>query len=691
MPVSLNKNTSLNDISLLPFWSLSTTHSPSGEERKVWFKVLHEPYALDANLVRLYQEAARQTAGLDHPNILKIYEFGVENSIPYVAHEVFDGKTLRQVFTRARTMSPQTVLRLIYQIALALQYAHLHGVLHGALNLDNILVNANNVVKVLNWGHAKISHFLVHDLADEKSIRFAHYFSPEQARKRNIDGRSDIYSLGIIFYHLLTGQLPYSASTLEKCLQVCGNAVPKHPMMVNSAIQADLDQLVMQMLTTEPDERISNATSVLRRLEPYGYMAPGSDTESDSADFEVHRGPKFLPAWLAQHLPRSLTFLSPALVGSQRRLALAIMTISAVLILIIGVITLTGLFTGHKSDMFLYYDWLAEEEAAASKAEVDRLPTIYPRAPETQIQSKLVRPTQPLNDYGSDTGLKQISVGEAALPQIGVKTTDPVPVKDGGPGRREDDRSGLATAEPKPQSGLGASTRAPIGALRIIATVDGKPALATVLIDGVAKGKTSAQGALQVGQLSARVPHAVRVVKEGFNTWESTFDVFADSIRTVRAELSASAPSGRRFTFAQVSFADRISINGKGSFRLPASIELLPGLYQVHYVHSGTGFTWTNQLQVEANTPEVISFNAELLGQGFLTVSIKNAAEYGYGYVRLDGEAQHRGATPTRLKLTAGPHHVKLSRDGFKAIPSDTTVIIKKGEETFLFFLLKPE
>lgn len=691
MPVSLNKNTSLNEISLLPFWSLSTTHSPSGEERKVWFKILHEPYALDANLVRLYQEAASQTAGLNHPNILKIYEFGVENSIPYVAHEIFEGKTLRQVFTRARTIPPQTVLRLIYQIALALQYAHLHGVLHGALNLDNILVNDTNTVKVLNWGHAKISHTLVHDMADEKSIRFAHYFSPEQVRKKPIDGRSDIFSLGVIFYHLLTGQLPYSASDLKKCLEVCGNAVPKHPMIVNSAVPAELDQLVVDMLATEPDERIPSATSVLRRLEPYGYIAPGSKSESDTMDLADRHEPKFLPGWLARRLPRSLTVLSPALVGSRRRLALAVMSISAALILIIGLVAMASLFKSHKSEMFLYYDWLAEEEAANAKTEAGRPSTIDPRASEIRRESSLAQSGQPDERGSSEAGLKQIAVNESGPPLVTQKTTEPTQVGAGLSTQTGNPLPGTTTPRNESPVGLTSGIRAPVGGLRIISTTDDRPILATVFIDGVAKGSTSAQGMLQIGQLSAKVPHTIRIVKDGYSTWETTVDVFADSIRTVRAQLVARALSGRRFTFAQVSFADRVSINDKGLMRLPATMELSPGQYQVHYVHSVTGFSWNGQLQVDSTTPEVISFDAEQLGHGFLTVSITNAAEYGYGYVRVDNEAQNRGATPVRLKLTAGPHQVRLSRDGFKAIPSDTVVVVKKGEETFLFFLLKPE
>src|SRR6202521_2763079 len=225
--------------------------------RRVAIKILNDRHAGDEQFVERFRREAKNAAALSHPNIVSIYDRGEAEGTYYIAMEYLDGRSLKELIVQ-RGPAPVTVsVEYARQILSALRFAHRHGIVHRDIKPHNVLVDAEGRVKVTDFGIARAG---VSQMTEAGSIvGTAQYLSPEQARGADVDQRSDLYSLGIVIYEMLTGKVPFTGDAPVEIAMKHLNAVPEPPSKLRPEIPHDLDAIVMRALAKEPDQRYASA------------------------------------------------------------------------------------------------------------------------------------------------------------------------------------------------------------------------------------------------------------------------------------------------------------------------------------------------------------------------------------------------------------------------------------------------
>ena len=176
--------------------------------RFIAIKILRPEFTKDASFVENFKRESQAAAGLSHPNIVSVYDVGKEGNINYIVMELVEGKNLSTIIAEEAPLDYRRVIDLTKQVASALRIAHKNKIIHRDVKPHNIMVTSDGVAKLADFGIAKA----VNDATlstNSKVIGSVHYFSPEQARGNYVDERSDIYSLGIVMYEMLTGRVPF--------------------------------------------------------------------------------------------------------------------------------------------------------------------------------------------------------------------------------------------------------------------------------------------------------------------------------------------------------------------------------------------------------------------------------------------------------------------------------------------------
>lgn len=267
--------------------------------RMVAFKVLHSRLASDPNYIHRFQNEARAAASLVHPNIVQIYEVGNTNGVNYIAQEFVTGKSLDQILERQGHLDQGTVLEILRQVTSALCKADEVGIVHRDIKPANILFSSSGTVKVADFGLARV---LTEDNKTLTQVGVALgtplYMSPEQIEGRHVDARSDIYSLGVTSYHLLTGEPPHTGET---ALAIAVQHLNKSPTPVNEVcanLSAGLAKVVHRMLEKSPDARYPTPVELLHDLQQLA-------SQASSEGWAVGSDQWSLVDWLATHGSRS--------------------------------------------------------------------------------------------------------------------------------------------------------------------------------------------------------------------------------------------------------------------------------------------------------------------------------------------------------------------------------------------------
>ena len=235
--------------------------------RLVAVKVLKDEFTTDAEFVKRFNTEAQAAASLSHPNIVSIYDVGHEdeNNLYYIVMELIQGKTLKEIINSEGKLSWKWAVNIAMQIASALEMAHKKGIIHRDIKPHNIIITEDGIAKVTDFGIAKaVSNSTI--TAFGTTIGSVHYFSPEQAKGGFTDAKSDLYSLGVVMYEMLTGKVPFDADTPVSVALKHMQEEPKEPVELNPEIPSAVNQIVVKAMQKEPTARYQTATEMLHDL-----------------------------------------------------------------------------------------------------------------------------------------------------------------------------------------------------------------------------------------------------------------------------------------------------------------------------------------------------------------------------------------------------------------------------------------
>ena len=232
---------------------------------KVALKLLKEKFSDDNRAVKRFINESKSLELLNHPNIVKIHDISVKTKYKYIVMEYINGVTLRKFMNYKRPLEWREAVEFTEQIALALDNAHTKGIIHRDIKPQNIMIMQGGKVKVTDFGIAKMPNSESLTMVD-KAIGTVYYISPEQASSRKIDARSDIYSLGVMLYEMVTGQMPFTADTPIAVIMKHMNTPPVPPTKLVSTIPAGLEQIILCAMEKNPKNRYQSAAQMLRHL-----------------------------------------------------------------------------------------------------------------------------------------------------------------------------------------------------------------------------------------------------------------------------------------------------------------------------------------------------------------------------------------------------------------------------------------
>ena len=290
-------------------------------------KIMRDETAANTELRRRFRAESQAVAMLSHPNIVSVYDVSHSDDVEYIVMELIDGITLKQYLQKKSVLEPSEVLDFTIQIAKALEHAHSKGIIHRDIKPQNIMLLKDGMIKVADFGIASLEN----DMEETKgeTVGSVHYIAPEQARGQAPDARSDIYSLGIVMYEMLTGKLPYvGASDVEVAVKHM-NTDPVSPRDIVPEIPEELERICLKAMNSDINARYQTASELLSDLEQYKTQTLTAHMLEDSESVLID----------SQEQPRRRQKSRRS-----RKIALSSGILAVLLFVIIGFVFLNGYF-----------------------------------------------------------------------------------------------------------------------------------------------------------------------------------------------------------------------------------------------------------------------------------------------------------------------------------------------------------
>ncbi len=253
--------------------------------RFVAVKILRDEFTTDDEFIKRFRSEAQAVASLTHPNIVGVYDVGNEGNLYYIVMELVQGKTLKEVIQKEGKLSWKWSVNVAIQIASALETAHKNNIVHRDIKPHNIIITEEGMAKVTDFGIAKaVSNSTI--TAFGTTIGSVHYFSPEHARGGFTDAKSDLYSLGVVMYEMLTGRVPFDADTPVSIALMHMQEKPIEPITINPAIPNSVNKIVLKAMQKDGNLRYQSASEMLKDLNmalknPDGNFVFMKDSEND--------------------------------------------------------------------------------------------------------------------------------------------------------------------------------------------------------------------------------------------------------------------------------------------------------------------------------------------------------------------------------------------------------------------------
>ena len=235
-------------------------------KRYVAVKVLRDEFTTDEEFIKRFNVEAQAVASLTHPNIVSVYDVGHEGNLYYIVMELVKGKTLKEIIVEEGVLGWKWSVKIAMQIASALETAHRNNIIHRDIKPHNIIITEDGVAKVTDFGIAKaVSNSTI--TAFGTTIGSVHYFSPEHARGGFTDARSDLYSLGVVMYEMVTGRVPFDSDTPVSVALKHMQEEPIEPIKIKPDLPQSVNDIIMKAMRKEANERYQRATEMIKDLE----------------------------------------------------------------------------------------------------------------------------------------------------------------------------------------------------------------------------------------------------------------------------------------------------------------------------------------------------------------------------------------------------------------------------------------
>lgn len=238
------------------------------DDRAVAVKILKDEFLGNEEFIRRFKNESKAIAVLSHPNIVKVFDVSFGDRIQYIVEEYIDGITLKEYLDQQKRIKWKEAIHFTVQILRALQHAHEKGIVHRDIKPQNIMLLQDGTIKVTDFGIARFSHSETRTMTD-KAIGSVHYIAPEQARGDLTDEKTDIYSVGVMLYEMLTGQLPFEADNAVSVAIMQLQTDPKPLRELNPSIPEGLEEITLKAMQKNPERRYQSAAEMLRDIEVF--------------------------------------------------------------------------------------------------------------------------------------------------------------------------------------------------------------------------------------------------------------------------------------------------------------------------------------------------------------------------------------------------------------------------------------
>ena len=557
-------------------------------------------------LIGRFQTEARAAGLLTHPNIVVVFDAGEEDGLFYITMEFVEGRSLQSLIDGHQPFPVPRVLKLMEQVCSALDFAHQHNVVHRDIKPANLMLTADDVVKITDFGTAKILQFGTAQTAHVMGT--PSYMSPEQVKGKPVDGRSDIFSLGVILYELMTGEKPFPGQNITTVIYKIINEEPIPPRSLDSSIHPGLSAVITRALAKEPAARYQSCHELLTALKNYHdmtgpdvtvRMAPVNSQPAQGASRPAAQVPRIaaVPVTPVSTAPDpNAQFMLPVTVEEKASKKPGGLLLTLILLGIIG-------YSGYR-----VYPPLVDLWQRAHEAEVQAIRPkagIAPQAPNPESLS--AKPETQSSDAPQSTppatapvvatvekSARQDAPQPVAAPATVTSVKPPEPALT--PAVTTD--TTIAPQKPAPPPGP-----SPMGLFekKLRAELAGQPLADKVTIQATANALTLS-GALTLAEHRALLEH-LRAVPRGIRVIDDT--EYADYLKSTPAPALAgwiwvrSSPPGAR-----------ILVDGaETGQQTPSRLELQVGEHEVRLVLQGFG---TAQRKVSVNAGETAQFTETL-------------------------------------------------------------------------------